>query len=58
MKTKPLKITSPEFVSARKLTPLELNALKYEPRHTVITPELLEEIGRRRAAKPKGTVGG
>lgn len=44
---KPKEIPVPQFKSARKLKPLELNALHYENKHTVITPELLAEMSKR-----------
>lgn len=33
----------PEIPSARVLTPLELNKIRFTDKHTVITPEMLED---------------
>lgn len=38
------QIPHPEFQSARKLTPLEMNGLRCHKQHTVLTPEQLENI--------------
>lgn len=36
-------ISQPDLGDARQLTPLELNAMHYDVRHTVLTPEVLEQ---------------
>lgn len=36
-------IPQPDMGDAHRLTPLELNAMHYDVRHTVLTPELLEQ---------------
>ena len=33
-----------EIASATKLTPLELNNIKLDPKHTVLTPDYLEKL--------------
>lgn len=38
------QIEMPEFTSATKLTPLQMNKLKCSPKHTVLTPELLDRM--------------
>ena len=44
---KPKIIPHPNFEHAKRLSPLELNNLRYDNRHTVITPELLEKMSER-----------
>ncbi|MDE6444627.1 MAG: hypothetical protein K2K64_09465 [Muribaculaceae bacterium] len=39
-------ITPPELKSARKLKPLELNGIRIGRKHSVLTPQQLEEIAR------------
>lgn len=41
---KPKQIPHPDLKNARKLTPLQLNALKCSRRHTLLTPEILENF--------------
>ncbi len=40
----PKQIPSPILKSAVALSPLDLNNCKLNPRHTILTPELLEQI--------------
>lgn len=40
------QIPRPELKSARKMTPLELNNIRIGKKHTVLTPEQLEELSR------------
>lgn len=40
------QIPRPELEKAGKLTPLELNAIKLDDKHTVLTPELLERLAK------------
>lgn len=47
--THPLQIRRPELKDARTLGPMELNAIKFADRHTLLTPELLEKM---RPAQP------
>lgn len=37
----------PEIPSARVLTPLELNKIRFSDKHTVLTPDILEEKTRQ-----------
>ncbi len=51
------QIPRPEFTSAEKLSPLQLNSFRCEKKHTLLTPEQLEKITRdaeaARAAEEK-----
>lgn len=38
------QIHRPEFTNAVRLTPLQLNALRYEEKHTLLTPELMASL--------------
>lgn len=38
------KIPQPQFKSAKKLTPLQLNSFRCRKQHTLLTPEQLERI--------------
>lgn len=40
------KIKHPNLTNAIRLTPLQLNSLKYENKQTVITPELMQEMAQ------------
>lgn len=40
------QIPHPAFTSARQLKPLEMNALRCQRKHTVLTPEQLDRISR------------
>lgn len=42
------QIKHPDFVSATRLTPLQLNSTKIDGKHTVLTPELLEEMAKEK----------
>lgn len=42
------KINIPEFDKATRLTPLELNGIKLDDKHTLITPEMLDEAMKSR----------
>lgn len=48
------QIPRPDFTSARKLKPLEMNAIRCQRRHTILTPEQLDRIAR---SKDKPTEG-
>lgn len=48
---KPVEIRHSELKSAVRLTPLELNACRFDPKHTVLTPELLESDIRKQNKK-------
>lgn len=37
-----------EIKSAKRLTPLQLNAFRFDVKQTVLTPELLERMARER----------
>ena len=37
-------IPRPEFTSARRLTPMEMNNIRCQKRHTVLTPEQIEKL--------------
>ncbi len=37
-------IPHPQFKNARRLSPLELNSFRCEKKHTLLSPEKLEEI--------------
>lgn len=41
---KPKTIPHPQFTSARRLKPLEMNALRCHRQHSVLTPEQLDRI--------------
>ncbi|MDE5785253.1 MAG: hypothetical protein K2H98_01850 [Duncaniella sp.] len=45
-------IPHPDFSSAQKLTPLQLNAFRCEKKHTLLTPAQLEKIARQAAVAP------
>lgn len=51
------QIKQPELKSARRLTPLELNALDCNPKHTVITPTLLDSITKSNKSADRNTAG-
>lgn len=52
MKTTRIKsIPRPNLESGKRLTPLQLNAMRWDNKHTVLTPEVLEEAARNVAAK-------
>ncbi len=42
---KPVSIPKPELNDAEKLTPLQLNEIKVGDKHTVLTPQLLKQMG-------------
>lgn len=42
--SKPLSISKPELNNATKLSPLQLNEIKVEDKHTVLTPQVLEKM--------------
>ena len=42
-------IPKPELKSAKPLSPLEMNAIHFDKKHTVLTPELLEKIQSQKA---------
>lgn len=46
------QIPRPVLTAAHKLTPLQLNSLKLSKKHTVLTPEAIEEL-KRKASKPE-----
>lgn len=48
---KPVEIRHSELKSAGRMTPLELNACRFDPKHTVLTPELLESDIRKQNKK-------
>ena len=49
----PKKIARPTLPDARPLSALEMNALKFTDKHTVLTPEYLEKMREATtAAKP------
>lgn len=41
---KPLSIPRPQLERAEKLSPLQLNDIKIDDKHTILTPELLIKI--------------
>lgn len=43
---KPRHIPRPKLNSATHLTPMQLNAMACETKHTLLTPELLERMAR------------
>lgn len=51
MMKRPLQIAPPELKSARRLSPMELNGVKFTDRHTLLTPELLEKMKSGPAAR-------
>lgn len=46
MKQKSRHTSPPDLKNARKLTALELNSLRYENKHTLLTPAQLEVLAR------------
>lgn len=52
---KPLNIPQPDLKSAQPLTPLQLNAFRFDPKHTVLTTELLEKMA---SSEKKGASSG
>lgn len=48
---KPVEIRHSELKSAVRMTPLELNACRFDPKHTVLTPGLLESDMRKQKIK-------
>lgn len=53
----PKKIKTPELKSARKLNGLELNGFRFDVKHTVLTPELLEKMTSDRKRGSKQAIG-
>lgn len=54
------QINHPILANAARLTPLQLNEIRCNSRHTVLTPELLEQMasaakGKKKAAPTEGT---
>ncbi len=45
---KPLSIPHPDLKEAVKLSPLQLNEIKVEEKHTVLTPQLLEQMATKK----------
>lgn len=41
-----IKILKPDFKSAEKLSPLQLNAFRIQKKHTPLTPEQLERFSK------------
>ncbi len=56
MKT-PNKIPHPQFTSARKLKPLEINNIRCARQHTVLTPEVLNRIATSQKDSETTSVG-
>ncbi len=46
------QIPHPDLTSARKLKPLEMNSIRCQRRHSILTPEQLDRIAR---SKDKAT---
>ncbi len=42
----PKQIRHPEFTNAEKLTPMQLNALRYTDKHTLLTPEVMASLSQ------------
>lgn len=40
------QIPHPDFTSARRLKPLEMNAIRCQRRHSILTPEQLDRIAK------------
>ncbi len=40
------QIPRPDFTSARRLKPLEMNAIRINRRHTILTPDQLDRLAR------------
>lgn len=51
------QIKRPELNSARRLTALELNALDCNPKHTVITPALLDSMAKNNKSADRDPAG-
>ncbi len=49
---KPKQIPHPVLAKATRLTPLQLNSLRCEEKHTVLTPQLMESLAKT-PAKPE-----
>lgn len=52
MKREIKQIPHPELKSAERLTPLQLNGMRWDNKHTVLTPEILLA---HRTSKPTNT---
>ncbi|MCM1318966.1 MAG: hypothetical protein NC217_01120 [Muribaculaceae bacterium] len=50
-KKEPKKIPHPELQSAKRLTPLQLNAMRWDNKHTVLTPEIIRQYSRTSTTK-------
>ncbi len=44
---KPKHIDRNNLPGMRQLTPMEMNKERFQPKHTVLTPELLESVSRQ-----------
>lgn len=51
--TKIKTIPRPEFKSAQKLTPLQLNSFRYQKKHTLLTPSQLAAYSANAGAEPQ-----
>lgn len=47
---KPKHLVMPALSDAVELRPAELNNIRFSAKHTVLTPELLEQMSRQKAA--------
>lgn len=50
---KPKDIPHPKFEHAKSLTLLELNGLKIDNKHTLLTPQILERVASQSKAPSK-----
>lgn len=41
---KPLQIDRPQIADAKILSPMELNAIRFTGKHTILTPAILKKI--------------
>ncbi|MDE6282653.1 MAG: hypothetical protein K2L97_01535 [Muribaculaceae bacterium] len=46
------QIPRPQFVSARRLKPLEMNAIRCQRQHTLLTPDQLKRLAGDKASTP------
>lgn len=49
---KPKHLVMPALSDAVELRPMELNNIRFSAKHTVLTPELLEQMSKQNADDP------
>lgn len=43
----------PEMPGLEKMTPLMMNTIHFDKKHTILTPEVLESLGKKQQATAK-----